>query len=253
PGIQEFALPWRETVLSTFSVSAPPWSDARLLEALSGALNRGWLAEALFAGRARPAGPLPPVYGAALPEADLAAFPGYAADPDADARAARQRWEAAGGPALGTVAVDIPAIFDPRYAASAVVIERLNAVLGPQFRPAVERYPVIAARVQEGFYGNGRAAFWFGWGPPLPSPDPREALLDLYGHTLAPEERAALLGSADAASVAGLQRRLLAGGSGGVIAWARQVTEVFRRPGLAGPEPSPFWDGYRDIRRYRTS
>ncbi|WBL35315.1 ABC transporter substrate-binding protein [Tepidiforma flava] len=253
PGIQEFALPWRETVLSTFSVSAPPWSDARLLEALSGALNRGWLAEALFAGRARPAGPLPPVSGAALPESDLAAFPGYAADPDADAGAARQRWEAAGGPALGTVAVDIPAIFDPRYAASAVVIERLNAILGPQFRPAVERYPVIAARVQEGFYGNGRAAFWFGWGPPLPSPDPREALLELFGHALAPADRDALFSSADAASLRGLQRRLLAGFAGGVVPWVQQLTEVFRRPGLEGPAPSPFWDGHRDIRRYRSS
>lgn len=252
-GVQEFALPWRQAVVSTFSVSAPPWSDARLLEAISGALNRQWLIAGLFAGRALASGPLPPVYAAALPESDLAAFPGCAADPDEDARAARQRWEAAGGPALGHVTVDVPAIFDPRYAASARVIDRLNAVLGPQFRPAVERYPVIAARVQEGFYGNGRAAFWFGWGPPLPSPDPREALLDLYGHALAPAEREALLVSADAASLRSLQRRLLAGLAGGVIPWVQQVTEVFRRPGLEGPAPSPFWDGYRDIWRYRSS
>ncbi|WP_297676418.1 ABC transporter substrate-binding protein [Tepidiforma sp.] len=252
-GIKEFALSWREAVLSTFSVSAPPWSDARLLEALSAALNRRWLAEALFAGRARPSGPLPPVYAAALPEADLAAFPGYAPDPDADARTARQRWEAAGGPALGTVTVDVPTIFDPRYAASAVIIGRLNAILGPQFRPAVERYPVIAARVQEGFYGNGRAAFWFGWGPPLPSPDPRDALLDLYGHALAPADREMLLAVPDVASLRSLQRTLFSGFSGGVIPWVQQVTEVFRRPGLEGPAPSPFWDGHRDIRRYRTA
>ncbi len=250
PGIQEAPLLRREPVVSTFAITGPPWSDARLLSAISAALNRRWLIENLFAGRALPSGPLPPVYAAALGEADLAAFPGYANDPDTDARAARRRWEAGGGPALGTVSVDIPAIFDPRYAASAVVVDRLNAVLGPQFRPAILGYPEIARRVQGGFYGHGRAAFWFGWGPPLPSPDPREAVLDTFGHRLDGATLLALL-KEDAAALRAVQRDLLAVGLGGVVHWVQQVTEIFRRPGLAGPLPSPFWDGHRDVWRYR--
>lgn len=255
PGIVELPRFHRELVLSTFAASGPPWSDPRLVEAISGALNRTWLAGALFAGRARPSGPLPPVSRAALEPPVLAPFPGYAADPADDARAARQRWEAAGGPSLGPVTVDIPSIFDPRYAASAVVIARLNDVLGPQFRPAVETYTTIARRVQEGAYGNGRAAFWFGWGTPLPSPDPRELLLNLYGHALAPAERSNLLAAdpADSAAFAGLQRAILRDGFRGVVPWLQQVGETFRRPGTFGPPPSPFWDGYRDVQRYRLS
>jgi ABC-type transport system substrate-binding protein len=253
PGVQEHPMLQREIVLSTFVTSAPPWSDARLVEALSAALNRGWLADALFAGRARPSGPLPPVFGAALPDAELASAPGYAPDPDADARDARERWQAAAGPTLGPITIDFPSIFDPRYAASAVVIDRLNAVLGPQFRPAVETYTTIARRVHEGFYGNGRAATWLGWGPPLPSPDPREALLDLYGGTFAARERERLLAATPEAHEAAreLQRAILADGFRGCLPWTQQVIEVFRRPGTFGPEPSPFWDGQRDVQRHR--
>ncbi|PFG74099.1 ABC transporter substrate-binding protein [Tepidiforma thermophila] len=253
PGIQELPRYHRELVLSTFTIAGPPWSDPRLVEAVSAALNRGWLTQALFAGRASPSGPLPPCCTAALQPSGLAPFPGYAADPAADARAARERWEAAGGPSLGTVTVDIPSIFDPRYAASAIVITRLNDVLGPQFRPAIETYTTIARRVQEGAYGNGRAAFWFGWSPPLPSPDPRELLLHLYGHALALAERSNLLAAdpADSAAFAGLQQAILRGGFRGVVPWVQQVGETFRRPGTVGPVPSPFWDGYRDVQRYR--
>jgi ABC-type transport system substrate-binding protein len=251
PGIQELPAFLREPVVSTFATSAPPWSDPRLLEAISGALNRHWLSEVLFAGRALPAGPLPPLYGAALDETALAPFPGFSRDPEADARDARQRWEAAGGSALGTVVVDVPAIFDPRYAAAARVIARLTTVLGPHFRPEIQRYPDIAERVRQGFYGNGKPAFWLGWGTPLPSPDPREALLDLHGHALDPVARERLL-QADPVELREIQRRLLTGIPSGVIMWVQQTFEVFRRPGTFGPRPSPFWDGQRDVSRYRT-
>ncbi|WP_322795107.1 ABC transporter substrate-binding protein [Tepidiforma sp.] len=250
---QEFARPARESVISSFAIDAPPWNNPELLRAISGALNRGWLADALFGGRALPAGPLPPLYAAAPSEADLAPLPGYHPDPAADARDARQRWLAAGGPALGTITIDLPAIFDPRYAASAIVIGRLNDILGPQFRPAVESYVTISRRVLEGYYGNGNAAFWFGWGPQLPSPAPREALLQLYGNTLSPSERAALLAAdpADSPPLRDLQRSIAADAFRGVIPWVHQQFELFRRPGHHGPPPSPFWDGRRDILRYR--
>ena len=251
PEIQQLSTFLREPVISTFATAAPPWSDTRLLDAISGALNRPELAATLFAGRAQPSGPLPPVYAAALSPQALAPFPGFSRDPDADARAARQRWEAANGPALGTIIVDFPAIFDPRYAAAAHIVRRLSAVLGPQFKPAIERYPTIAERVEQGYYGNGRAAFWFGWATPLPSPDPREALLQLHGHALDPAAHRQILDGQPSA-LAELQRHLLTGFPSGVIPWVQQTIQIFRRPETFGPTPSPFWDGQRDISRYRT-
>ncbi len=254
PGIQEVHVHQREIILSTFATDAPPWSDARLLQAISGALSRAWLAEALLAGRADPCGPLPPVYGAALPADALAEIPGYGPDAATEARDARQRWEAAGGPALGPVVVEFPAIFEPRYAASAVILSRLEAVLGTPFRPSITSYTAIARRVQERSYGNGRAEFWFGWGAPLPSPDPREALLELYGHALTPAERGTSIAPIPVApeTLAELQRSLAARWSAGVLPWLQQRNERFRRPGTAAPRPSPFWDGHRDVQRYRT-
>ncbi|MCZ7576610.1 MAG: hypothetical protein M5U18_06005 [Dehalococcoidia bacterium] len=123
-------------------------------------------------GTGRSRTPVHPAF--ALTEGVLALYPGYARDPAEDARAARQRWEAAAGPSLGTITIDFPSVFDPLYSASSVVTGILNEVLGDQFRPAVETYTTISRRVLDGYYGNGRAAFWFGWGPPfLPRPPPR--------------------------------------------------------------------------------
>ncbi len=167
--------------MSSLDAGAPPWNIPTITSALSGALNRFRLANELFGGRAVPAGPVPPAHPAfALTEGVLALYPGYARDPAEDAREARQRWEAAAGPSLGTITIDFPSVFDPLYSASSVVTGILNEVLGDQFRPAVETYTTISRRVLDGYYGNGRAAFWFGWGPPLPSPDPRRAFIERY-------------------------------------------------------------------------
>jgi len=255
PGTRELQRLEREVVMSSFA-SGGPWNNPELLLALSGALNRDWLLNELFGGRAEPSGPLPPAYGStALAESALAAFAGYGPDAAAEATAARQRWNAAGGPGLGAITVDFPSIFDPLYSASSIVTARLNEVLGNQFRPAVETYTAISKRVAEGYYGNGRAAFWFGWGPSLPSPDPRRYLLDTYAspaEALSAEPtdtalRRALDGASD--SLAEFQRLRLAAPSG-VINWVQQRSELFRLDSHSGPVPSPFWQQHLDYLRH---
>ncbi len=250
----------REVVMSSLDAGAPPWNIPTITAALSGALNRFRLANDLFGGRALPAGPVPPAHSAfALTEGVLALYPGYARDPAADARDARQRWEAAAGPSLGTITIDFPSVFDPLYSASSVVTGMLNEVLGDQFRPAVETYTTISRRVLDGYYGNGRAAFWFGWGPPLPSPDPRRAFGERYqGLPGLPSglsfEGARTLDSSlrDRTAVHDLQQVIVAGGFGGVIPWVQQTAELFRRKGVAGPTPSPFWAHHLDAARFVT-
>lgn len=249
-------------VISTFFIGAPPWNNPDLRRALSGALNRGWLSQELFGGRADACGPVSPASGAyALDTAALSRRPGFASDPQADARAARALWEAAGGPGLGPVAVDFPSIFDPLYSASSVVTGRLNQVLGAQFRAAVETYTVISTKTAEKRYGNGRAAFWFGWGPGLLEPDPSRALIETY---FSGGPNAALLGlqpdNVDLAlaaltgpsSLPPLQRvreaqaAILDSGGRGGITWLLQKSELFRWPYWHGAPPSPFWTQHLD-------
>ena len=254
-------------VISTFFTGAPPWNNPDLVRAISAALNRNWLSEQLFGGRADVCGPVSPASGAfALPAAALQAYPGYAADPDTDARLARALWDRAGGPGLGTVTIDFPSIFDPLYSASSVVVGRLNQVLGQQFRAAVETYTTISSKTAERRYGNGRAAFWFGWGTPLLEPDPSRALIETY---FSGGPNAELLGvqpsKVDLALAAitdpaspvpqrtrahVAQEAVLAVGGLGVVSWLLQRSERFRWPYWQGAPASPFWTQHLDHAAY---
>ncbi len=254
-------------VISTVFTGAPPWSNPELRRALSGALNRGWLADALFGGRAVVTGPVAPVFGDfALDAGALASFPGYRADAAADAAEARRRWEAAGGPALGPVTIDFPSIFDPRYGASSIVVGRLNEVLGGgQFRAAVETYTAIAKKVAARQYGNGTPALWFGWGPPFADPEPSRELVDTYGGRTEAEGLGPIPGGVAGAVVrlaaeydADRRRALcrevatavLQEGGSGVFDWVLQWSEVFRWPYLSGASSTPFWGQHLDSGRW---
>jgi hypothetical protein len=245
--VLEYRRPAREIVLSTFKVGAPPWNNPALISAISGALNRHELGKRLFGERARPAPPVPvPGQAGAISAERLKFVPGYPylegeyrADPQL-----RQQWEAAGGPGLGAITIDFPSVFDPLYSASSVVIEMLNEALGPQFRPAVETYTTISERVIQGYYGGGRAAFWFGWGPPISSPSAERYVAETYA-ALSPGQRVTRgYGYRGGDPVA-----ITENGYFGIVPWVRQHAEVFRRPTAQGPAPSPFWQQHRDVER----
>jgi ABC-type transport system substrate-binding protein len=267
PGSRELARYEDSPVISTFFVGAPPWNNIGLLQAISAALNRSHLADLLFGGRAAACGPVSPATPAfALSEAALAAYPGYRLVADADAADARARWSAAGGTALGPILIDIPSIFDPLYTVGAQVTGRLNDVLGPQFRWSVETYTTISKKAAAAQYGNGKAAFWLGWAPPLSGPDPSLAFIDSFD-SRAPGARQFGVASGgfeaqfDALSaefsidsrtqkVRDISGAILASGGTGVVSWLLQRSELFRRNGLDGPAPTPFWSQHLDARRY---
>ncbi|MEX2081769.1 MAG: ABC transporter substrate-binding protein, partial [Dehalococcoidia bacterium] len=250
--------------VSTFFVGPPPWNNLDLGRALSGALNRGDLISRLHGGQAAPSGPVPPAHAAfALSEQELAAYPGYATDADADATAARALWEAAGGPALGPVLFDIPSIYDPLYSASSVVVERLVEVLGPATATAeVHSYPVISERVLGREYGSGQVRTWFGWAPPMTAPDPTRELFDTFrsgqpGWAATGLEDSILDGLLDAAMadfdlesrsgrVRAASRRILELGGAGVLHWLLQTGTLFRQPYLDGPPPTAFSAAHLD-------
>ena len=254
-------------VISTVYTGSAPWNNTDLLRAISAALNRGWLAEQLFGGRADPCGPASPASGGfALDGQSLGRYAGYAADPETDASRARALWNSAGGAALGTVTIDFPSIFDPLYSASSLVVGRLNTVLGPQFRAAVETYTTISSKTAELRYGNGRAAFWFGWGPPLLEPDPSRALLETY---FSGGPNADILGvqpskvdvalvdltgpvlpAVHLARVHDAQQAILDAGGLGVLNWVLQRSERFHWPYWHGAPTTPFWTQHWDAESY---
>lgn len=255
-GVREQSIYEDAPVISTLAVGAPPWSDPRLRTALSVALNRTELIQRLFGGRAEPSGPVPPAHrGYALDDASLQSFAGFR-DFETDAADARAAWDAAAGDALGEITVEFPASFDPRYSASSVVTGMLREVLGAAVTARVDSYVNISRKALDGYYGNGRAALWFGWGPALVSPDPSLNLFETFHGESA---TARSLGHADpgldaqllqlrlerdaesrVALVHEIQRAILAEASGGVMHWALQRSEHFSHGYLASPLPSPF-------------
>lgn len=255
-------------VISTVFTGAPPWDHPGLRRALSAALNRGELARRLFAGRAAPAGPVPPAFAAFIPpDSELQQFPGYRPDYAQDVAEARSLWQAAGGDAYPELRIDFPAIFDPLYSASSIVPAMLREALGVRVRPAVESYTTIAAKSRDRAYGNGAAATWFGWGPPIFEPDPSRHLLETHHsasataaeHGYASPAIDSLLDSV--ASEFDLEQRqslirevsplLLTEGGGAAIPWVQQWSELFRWPYAGGsPSPSPLSMPHLDAGRY---
>ena len=239
----------REIVMSSFFVGAPPWNNVALVGAISGVLNRHELAKRLFGGRARPAQPAPMAGISRISAERLKFVAGYRFlegeyQPNPEYR---KQWEAAGGPGLGTVTIDFPSIFDPLYSASSIVIDMLNDALGPQFRPAVETYTTISKRVLDGYYGNGRAAFWFGWGPALTSPLAERYVAETYAPGSPGQRVTGGAGSSGATQDDML--RIIDAGYLGIVPWVHQFAEVYRRPTHTGPTPSPFWKQHTDYLR----
>ena len=260
-GVRELSRFEDSPIISSFFIGSAPWDNTERQRALSGALNRARLAERLTGGRAVAAGPVSPLHPAfMLDAAALARFPGYETDAEAGLRDARARWQAAGGPLLGPVTVDFPAVFEPVFAASAVVPVMLNEAFGTsQFKPAVDSYTSISAKAVSGRYGAGRAAFWFGWGPPAPDPDPSRWLIDTF-HSRTSDT--AYQSSATDAILDRLEvemelvarqrlcrdaaMQILQDGGGGVLSWLLQRNEVFRWGYYTAARPSPVWGQHLD-------
>lgn len=240
----------RQIVMSTFAVDTPPWNNPGLISAISGALNREVLSRRLFRARALPSQPAPMASGQGVISASrLSTIAGYgtATEWESARGAYRQQWSAAGGPGLGTIVVDFPSIFDPLYSASSIVIDMLNDVLGPQFRPAAETYTTISERVISGHYGRGRAAFWFGWGPAIATPLATRYLHETYDPDSATQRTTGGAGTAWTSDDA--IERITQEGYFGVVPWLRQFGEVYRKPGRLAPPPAGYWGQHLDWRR----
>ncbi|MGE5594502.1 MAG: ABC transporter substrate-binding protein [Hyphomicrobiales bacterium] len=149
----------------TYYGGAAPWNNPDLIGAIFRAVPRRDIIQSLLQGKGVLSGNVPPLQQAfTLPEKELITFPGYLEDRAKDEADARKMWEAAGGPALGEVIVDIADIYEGLYSGvSALITNRLSEVLGSKFTPKIEPYSTITTKIVQQKYGNGSANVWFGW------------------------------------------------------------------------------------------
>jgi hypothetical protein len=109
----------------------------------------------------------------------------------------------------------------------------------------VETYTTISKRVIDGYYGNGRAAFWFGWGAPLPGRERKRYLRETYAPG-SPGQRAV---GGPGFDISRDSEELIALGFLGIVPWVQQHAEVFRHPTQIAPAPGPFWTQHLDYQR----
>ncbi len=149
----------------TYAAGGPPWNDPKKIGAIFMALDRRSVITSLLQGQASLSGNVPPPQAAfGINEKELITFPGYKEDRAAEEKEAKAMWDAAGGPALGDITVDIPDIWEGLYSGGAALITtQLKKVLGNNFVAKVENYTTISTKVTKAQYGNGNNNIWYGW------------------------------------------------------------------------------------------
>ncbi len=157
-----------------FGGEGSTWANQNLIGAIFKAFDRQGLINSVLQGRGVMSGNVPPTQGGfALSEAELITYEGYIQDRTKDQTEAKAMWDAAGGPALGTIVVDIPNIWEGLYSGGASVItNQLKSVLGNDFTVNIEPYDVITGKVSDGSYGTGNNNIWYGWITEITDPEP---------------------------------------------------------------------------------
>ena len=153
-----------------------PLSDPRLGAAIAQSIDRFALIERLYAGDARPSGPVPWFLGGwALPEERLLEFPGYRPNKDDDLAEIALLVEAAGGAeAIGEVRLVVPDLFESFYpgigqSVAGMVERNAGLTMSPVFRSYAEITEQLEAGVLPSFLG---------WGPAPLQADPTDAWRD---------------------------------------------------------------------------
>jgi ABC-type transport system substrate-binding protein len=149
----------------TYYGGAKPWNDPNLIGAIFRSIDRRALINQMFQGQAALSGNVPPTQGQfGITEKDLIALPGYLDSHDTDLAEAKKMWAAGGGPALGTITVDIADIWEGAYSGvSALIINMLKSNLGNDFQPSIQPYSIINGKIPAKKYGNGNNNIWYGW------------------------------------------------------------------------------------------
>jgi peptide/nickel transport system substrate-binding protein len=168
----------------TYYGGSPPWSDGNLIGAIFRTIDRRLLIEQLFQGSGALSKNIPPTQGSfGITEAELITLPGYLVDHQKDLTEAKAMWEAGGGPALGTITVDIPDIWEGAYSGvGASIVNMLTTTLGNEFVVEIHPYSTITNKLIDltQAYGNGRNNIWYGWISDITQLEPTSGMYTVY-------------------------------------------------------------------------
>jgi peptide/nickel transport system substrate-binding protein len=257
PGVNLIEYGIGNPVLSTFATTVPPWNDPRLMQALHRAYDRAQIIQQLHSGLGRgSANVFWPLAAWALPQEELRTLPGFGANKEEDFAEARALWESAGGP--DSLTLTLPDIWASVYPATAEVVPTvLSEALGINVSSEIKTY----VQITQGLVDKS-LSFWFGWGNPFDTPDPRATLFRAYHSTGSENQwgtnqpggvvidglddnlaKARVTFDNDEARevVYEIQRQLLEFGGGGIQIYYNYIGQSLNWPYLRGYSVSPVY------------
>ncbi|GAB4332659.1 MAG: hypothetical protein Kow0010_18640 [Dehalococcoidia bacterium] len=155
------------------------FKDLRLVRAVNMAIDRRTMIQLFHQGLGQVSGPVTWLQeGFALPQDELITYEGYRVDRDLEIKEARALWEAADGPALGTVDIGVTDTWlGPWPDTNQILQAMLNEALGvSQFTSSRVTYnDDIIPLLSQGTFVN-----WMSWTSQVDSADPRPTLFASY-------------------------------------------------------------------------
>lgn len=179
----------------------PPWNNDKLLLAISRVIDRRAFVSQLLQGLGGMVANVPPSQAAfGIKETELITMPGYLVDHDKDVAEGKKLWDANGGPALGTLNVDLPDVLElalPGYVA--LWVKQLSQ-LGNKVEPNVVPFSTIISKINALQYGNsakpgGGANIYVGVTSDVSGPEPT---LGAYQNYHSSQPRAKIYGPSNA-------------------------------------------------------
>ena len=179
----------------------PPWNNPKLMQAISRSIDRRAFVSQLLQGLGGIWGNINPAQAPfSIKETELVTLPGYLTDRAKDVADAKALWDANGGPALGTIKVDLPDIIEQALPGYTDLWMKQFAHLGNKFEPSIVPFSTIISKINALQYGNsskpgGGPAFYIGVTSDVAGPEPTLSNYQNYNST---QPRAKIYGPGNA-------------------------------------------------------
>ena len=179
----------------------PPWNNPKLMQAIHRMIDRRAFVSQLLQGLGGLWGNINPAQAPfSIKESELITLPGFQVDHAKDVADAKALWNANGGPAIGTIKLDLPDIVElalPGY--SALWVKQFEQ-LGNKVEPSIVPFSTIISKINALQYGNsakpgGGANIYIGVTSDVAGPEPTLGNYQNYNST---QPRAKIYGPANA-------------------------------------------------------
>lgn len=164
----------------------PPWNNDQLLLAISRVLDRRQFVSQFYQGLGGIFGQIAPAQAAfSIKESELITLPGYLENRATDIAEGKKLWEANGGPALGTINLDLPDVLELAIPGFTDLWVKQFQQLGNPVEPKIVPFSTIISKINALQYGNaskpgGGTNMYIGVGSDLQGPEPTVGIYQNY-------------------------------------------------------------------------